>query len=761
MTIKNNILFKIASSKIEEQTNAAINKIKNKEIFNYRNFPIAEKYIIHDQLKKILESDKSLNTLEYLVELQNENYVSTKNTDMFYNNNNTVISTALYFLENKIDIYPLINFVKDLLKDKIEENIIYNKSIRDLYNILYSKKNTTGVEESNDNFINKIKKEFPSFSKWEASALEMALNEFSKNSFEEYSYLIYNQNSDNFETDTDVKFMVGNKSLENISNIRFREDSDNVSIFLLKKVYNNDYFFKQLMSDISSIEFNPIQLIGDIFDKIFFLIIKDKNLFNKYSYLLTSTSLNSGNFNYMNKLINLKRFIPSFDGIKKAISESKRPIPSKVFGLLFSLPINEINEVYSQKKKLIKTNLINLNNFPILKELYSTNNQILQLIISEYGKFAPSIEELLKDYLINNSKTPESLYNEVFKKDPTYLNKIVSLIKYKAPYISEFNSLNIKSNAQNIQQYIKIKSRQTDLAALIHNQEINKNLVPMLFNNSKLDLTEPYIDNLVSVINFANNKKEKINKFVQIQNKFKQKGFNINIQEFLDQLKESEKYVDEFETNNLNPSPRFIQLFKELATNISYVEMSDQINNYIRIAEKKDPNLFKLELNFDGYEFKVLKDLDPTHFRIGIDTDCCQRIGGAGSEAAIDSFINSQSGVLVLYYNSAILSQSYFHFIPQDNGFILDNIEYNKTEVQKIDKNIKDNQSLVLTEIYKKYAELLKEKYPEIKYLKLGKEQTKILTQEFKESELEEDPRRFKVDDPYTDFDESDHVDLF
>jgi len=56
---------------------------------------------------------------------------------------------------------------------------------------------------------------------------------------------------------------------------------------------------------------------------------------------------------------------------------------------------------------------------------------------------------------------------------------------------------------------------------------------------------------------------------------------------------------------------------------------------------------------------------------------------------AVDSFINPLAGVLVLYKDYMLLSQSYFHYVPEDQGFILDNIEYNENNVKRFDKNIK------------------------------------------------------------------------
>ena len=66
----------------------------------------------------------------------------------------------------------------------------------------------------------------------------------------------------------------------------------------------------------------------------------------------------------------------------------------------------------------------------------------------------------------------------------------------------------------------------------------------------------------------------------------------------------------------------------------------------------------------------------------------------------------------------------------------------------------------MLSKIYADYAAALKAKYPDIQYIKCGKEYNKISNDLFETAAMEEDPRNFEVDDPYSDFDEEDHLDL-
>ncbi len=109
----------------------------------------------------------------------------------------------------------------------------------------------------------------------------------------------------------------------------------------------------------------------------------------------------------------------------------------------------------------------------------------------------------------------------------------------------------------------------------------------------------------------------------------------------------------------------------------SYLRATEKIK-YVKKYEKKreDKNkfLFNLDESFSfedkDIQFKVLRDRDPLHFFIGLETDCCQHLGGVGKHAAIDSYINKNAGVLVMYVDGNIVSQSYFHYVPLPSDYI-------------------------------------------------------------------------------------------
>jgi hypothetical protein len=190
---------------------------------------------------------------------------------------------------------------------------------------------------------------------------------------------------------------------------------------------------------------------------------------------------------------------------------------------------------------------------------------------------------------------------------------------------------------------------------------------------------------------------------------------------------------------------RFFQSVTQIVSNYS------AFKQYYSLAEPKEPDVFSLNMMTDDYRFRVLEDLDPYHFQVGGDTGCCQIIGGFGEQAAVDSFINPKSGVVLLESNKdgawKLVSQSYFHVfeLPNVKGIILDNIEAG---------SLGDN---VMKDIPQAYAVL--GKYLNNKGFSIvgcGMAYTQVISgMHFEISSLSKDPRTFSVADPYTDFNPS------
>jgi hypothetical protein len=214
----------------------------------------------------------------------------------------------------------------------------------------------------------------------------------------------------------------------------------------------------------------------------------------------------------------------------------------------------------------------------------------------------------------------------------------------------------------------------------------------------------------------------------------------------------------------INPSsPEFKKLFditSALETDLQTIEMSDALKELIVDYRPKDKRLFNLDMEInDRLRFRVLKDKDPRMLRVGIESGCCQRIGGAGEGAAKDSFVNPTAGVLILEWKDSndkwvMLGQSYFHYVATTNSYFLDNIEhaYGNVRASGVD----------MEAAYAYIAKQMKEKFNVENFL-AGKGYSKIETSAFKSNKLRGgDPRYFdpKAGHKYTDFDPNNSMDL-
>ena len=197
-----------------------------------------------------------------------------------------------------------------------------------------------------------------------------------------------------------------------------------------------------------------------------------------------------------------------------------------------------------------------------------------------------------------------------------------------------------------------------------------------------------------------------------------------------------------------------------------YAQMSSVIE-YYEHAEKKDPKIFSANLDKGNWRFRVLKDLDPYHFQVGADTSCCQVIGGAGEMAAVDSFINKYAGVLLLEAKMdgewELLAQSYFHYVPEGELIILDNIEAGIWDDRKHRTMVAEQTGYTFQDMYAILGKHLEDQG--IKDVLVGKEYTVIIDGDhFKTDSREEDPRRMLTsdiyDDEYSDYDPEDSMSL-
>jgi len=197
-----------------------------------------------------------------------------------------------------------------------------------------------------------------------------------------------------------------------------------------------------------------------------------------------------------------------------------------------------------------------------------------------------------------------------------------------------------------------------------------------------------------------------------------------------------------------NPSES-VKKFKYILGNILNYEA---IKQWIAIAQPKAEEVFSPSFSTGTFRFRVLGDLDPYHFSVGVDTNSCQAVGGVGESAAVDSFINPNAGVVVLEVKDGnswnLAAQSYFHFAEIKEGdiikkaIILDNIEAGFLQD-------KYNKGSFYPNAYAVLGNYLKQKGFDI--VGCGTAHTKVLgpnegSDLFNTIEIEKDPRHFEVE---------------
>ena len=323
-------------------------------------------------------------------------------------------------------------------------------------------------------------------------------------------------------------------------------------------------------------------------------------------------------------------------------------------------------------------------------------------------------------------------------------------------------------------------------------QDLNNLVVFAKFiHNEAGDLSDEIVRKIIQNKNFINFNKVGIVKkvfkcYTQIKNEMGVKGIYAKYGKLIAQLRER-KYISTnfrenlflitkfFESNEeINPSsPIFSQLFEvssQIESDLSILEMGEALKDLLKGYKTKSPALFDLDYPLrNDLRFKVLKDKDPRILRIGIETDCCQRLGGVGEIAARDSFMNPLSSVLVLEWKDPkendwkLLTQSYFHYVPQDNGYILDNVEHNNKNVRTFKEQ---NPDVSLEDVYAVYANEIKNKL-DVSYFLSGKGYSKIDSHKFNTDVRDTDPRflddraltKYKRDH-YSDYEERNGMNL-
>jgi hypothetical protein len=430
----------------------------------------------------------------------------------------------------------------------------------------------------------------------------------------------------------------------------------------------------------------------------------------------------------------------------------------------------------AQLKSICKNLPIELHNYSYsidqmkeLAELVIKNNDYM--FMSIWNNYSRDASGILNQYMIKKNKKLRDLYHEAWKQNPKSLEMIsdIGIDKtFKSEIIMDPVLMMAITDwcpdaAIHAADYFKLIERLSQLAKIKHdNKDIDPELVRTLLLNRSIRLTEDWVEDFIEaycyldILSFG--KEDQLDKTLAVI-----KSLNVDLIDtdtFKQQLVKVKEIRALIFSKSYKPIRQDIDLLKSVSTGINKIQNIGTIKRFIHQAEPKRKELFNLNLNVDGCSFKVLSYLDPYAFDVGLDTDCCQRIGGAGEIAAIDSFINPSAGVLLCQFNGMLLAQSYFHYVEKDNGYILDNIEFNEANCRKMGWQMQGAQCIELTKIYSDFANQLKVLNPQLQYVRCGIEYNKIKSILFEKGNLPSDPRSFSTDEEYSDFSYDDHIDL-
>lgn len=375
------------------------------------------------------------------------------------------------------------------------------------------------------------------------------------------------------------------------------------------------------------------------------------------------------------------------------------------------------------------------------------NNQT-DAFVYEISNFAKS-----KDKLKNIEECFGLHKNKIKLKD-----KVEILFKY---FEKSHSSSNYGTN--HCKNIISILS--TPYSSGIHKSKIKQEIMDTVIDLSFVDekaYTKEYIEEKVKSLSDSN-----INIDEDIYNNFI----------FLLEAKRFSKNI--FKKNKAMSKEDFLKIKKALAE-VKYFSslMSISYSNMEFIESTKDnekkSNLF--ELNYDvvpgQLRFRVLEKGDGYGLRAGIDTNCCQYLGGAASSIVYDYIGNPSASILILefkpkenfnYFTRSgeslpaktkdgyhIVSQSIVHYqekefnleINQKNKiyekfFILDNIESAFVSVDFFEEHY----GIKYIDVYRKLSKKIERKgYGS---LIIGSSFTKFFDESIRGSSSELDPRSF------------------
>jgi hypothetical protein len=395
-----------------------------------------------------------------------------------------------------------------------------------------------------------------------------------------------------------------------------------------------------------------------------------------------------------------------------------------------------------------------------------SGNAILEEISNLVGTNLQDALKLMLDLLQKSGKYNPDSFTNLFINHFKAFTYCISVLHNNIPQLKGDEKMRVLNLAfRNVDTVDKDKEKLNDFALYIHNSAgalPPKDLLKLMSNKNYIQYSSVGISKKIlrigALVRAYGGLAQLLKKHGPVIQSMKESGY------ISKNFESNIRYVSKIINSGIvvtPASPNFQRLFEAVATietDLQAVEMSEALVELTENYQKKDKRLFDLNYNITpDLRFRVLQDKDPRILRIGIETNCCQRIGGAGEDAAKQSFINPLAGVVILEWNHneewKILTQSYFHYVPKGNGFILDNVESNF-------KNVNAS-GVELEAAYAMLGRELKTKF-DIGFFVAGKGYSKINTKSFTTSKLQGgDPRYF---DPkagkYSDFSASNNINL-
>lgn len=717
-----------------------------KSCINYNNLFnfIKEKFILSD--KEFSLSEVFLNYFDSILEKYSEKINNT------YKNSNSNIYSDIdeYILTNKLQVKNLKNIKHNIRKnietgsqDLVNQGVnpidiksIYKASLglnidSQLRAIMFASRLEILNNMSYKDFLNSEKKSIEEIEKETAENLEKLSNPDLKKSKLEI---------------LKIEEVIKNNNLINL-----------VSKLIMDNFKKEGQLLQNNNQDLIQVKFPETseEKKSDIY------VPKDIS-FAKLSILLGALEVD-----YLYLPISFSEFL---NDLKIKIKKSKKITNENYFAsdIITSLALFWIkrlckSEEVSSIESLNKVLLSFFENLPLLISILNSNETLKKSVLTN----VPNTIKKMEDNFINQSK---------FSKIETFKN-LSSLLRFYHNYEKLHGLSYMLAGSKNLNK-LYLNNYQVFLKSFIDfnyllNKDLNKDSMEIddinVKNLTLLDLKNKIYslkEEISSDPNFGPEKAEKLLPDSRIKEII---FFDL---EFCDITPDS--FDEAFDKMQGNFDPKRVSSIDNI---ISIIKQINDIKKYVVHSKPKndivlDNNYMFSGLNNSQFRFRTLGDIDPQHFSIGIETSCCQRIGGAGQAAAIDSFINPNASVIILEVNNgsgwSIISQSYFHVAPKEKYFILDNIEAGKYNNISLKSIIGFN----FFEVYAILAqEILKKGF---KKVLCGKGYTEVLnidTSKFKTASIPKDPRHFEIGEEsfmesnqgteiYTDFRPDDCYDL-